>query len=158
MRFWRHVAIAALALGGATSAHAENAVCDVPMIQALHNGDDGREPVIDPKIVKLRPYLMRAPFIAWREFKLVDRKEVEVPLHETRTFALPNNREGALTFQEHSSGPGDHRLTLRMTIDDPIKKRMVDTTFILDEGGVVLHGGQRYNGGTLILAVSCRTH
>jgi hypothetical protein len=46
-----------------------------------------------------------------------------------------------------------------MTIDDPKKhSRMLDTTFKLDEGGVVLHVGQHYQGGVLILGVSCKTH
>ena len=158
MRWWPQLAMATVLVGGAAHAQ-ETAVCDVPIVQAMHNGDDGREPAIDPKIDRLRPYLLKAPFTAWRDFKLVDRKELNVPLHGSRTFTLPNGRDAALTFQEHSAGPGDHRLTLRLTIDDPKKKsRMVDTTFVLDEGGVVLQVGQHYQGGVLILGVSCKTH
>jgi hypothetical protein len=145
-------------LGGAAHAQ-EKAVCEVPIVQALHNGDDGREPVIDPKIDRLRPYLSKQPFIAWREFKLLDRKDLEVPLHGSRSFTLPNGREAELSFQEHSAGPGDHRLKLRLSIDDPKKKsRMIDTIFVLDEGGVVLQVGQPYQNGILILGVSCKTH
>lgn len=156
---WLPRLVLATALFGAAAARADNAVCEVPIVQAKNNGDDGHEPNIDPEIVQLRPYLMRAPFIAWKDFRLVERKRLEVPLHGSQPFTLPNGREATLSFQDHSGGPGDHRLTLRLTIDDPKKKsRMLDTTFVLDEGGVVLHVGQHYQGGILILAVSCKTH
>jgi hypothetical protein len=158
MRWLPRLAMATMLSGGLATAQ-EKAVCEVPIVQALHNGDDGREPTIDPKIDRLRPYLLRAPFIAWRDFKLIERKDLEVPLHGAQSFTLPNGRDATLAFQEHSSGPGDHRLTLRLSIDDPKKKsRMLDTTFVLDEGGVVLHVGQHYQGGILILGVSCKTH
>jgi hypothetical protein len=148
-----------LALAGAGSARAQNAICDIPIVQALHDGDDGRAPVVDPQINRLRPYLLRQPFTSWREFKLLDRQELDIPLHDSRDFPLPNERKATLTFQEHSDGPGDHRLTLRLTINDPKKHgRMLDTTYVIDEGGVVLHVGQRYQGGILILGISCKTH
>ena len=34
---------------------------------------------------------------------------------------------------------------------------MLDTTFVLDEGGVVLLVGQKHQGGVLIIGVSCKT-
>ena len=160
MRLWARLAVATMAVLSTAHAYAENAICEVPIVQALHNGDDGQEPVIDPHINKLRPYFLRQPFTAWREFKLVSRKELDIPLHGSQSFTLPNGRGATLTFQQHSDSPGeDHRLTLRLTIDDPNKKsRMIDTTYIVDEGGVVLHVGQRYQGGVLIVGISCKTH
>jgi hypothetical protein len=159
-KWWRESHIfgvaLALALGGGGHARAEHATCDVPIIQALHNGDDGQSPTIDPAIRRLKPYLQRAPFTAWREFKLVDRKELRLPLHGSARFALPNGRTAQLTFAAHTTGPGDHRLRLHLAIEDGAKK-MLDTTFVLDEGGVVLHAGQRYQDGILVLGVSCRS-
>ena len=140
-------------------ARAESAQCDVPVIHALHNGDDGKAPEIDSQINRLKPYLEKAPFTAWREFKLLDRKELTIPVDGSSSFALPNGREATLSFVEHSSGPGDHRMRLRLVIDDKTKKgKMLDTTFVLDEGGVVLQVGQRFQSGVLIVGVSCKTH
>jgi hypothetical protein len=160
MRLWAAsltVAAGLFAAGG--SARAESATCDVPVIHALHNGDDGKAPEIDERINRLRPYLERAPFTAWREFKLLDRKELTIPEHGSSMFTLPNGREATLSFVEHSGGPGDHRLRLKLVIDDKSKKgKMLDTTFVLDEGGVVLQVGQRFEGGILVLGVSCKTH
>jgi hypothetical protein len=144
-------------LGGV--AHAQAASCDVPIIQALHNGDDGRAPTIDERIQRLKPYLQKAPFTAWRDFKLVDRKELNVPEKGSSSFMLPNGREATLTFLSHSVEPGDHRMRLQMKIEDKSKgTKMLDTTFVLDEGGVVLLVGQKFESGVLVLGVSCKTH
>ena len=149
--------VAGLSVGGI--ARAQSAQCDVPVIHALHNGDDGKAPVIDPQINRLKSYLEKAPFTAWREFKLLDRKELTIPEKGSSSFALPNGREAILSFVEHSAGPGDHRMRLKLVIDDKNKKgKMLDTTFVLDEGGVVLQVGQKYEGGLLIIGVSCKTH
>jgi hypothetical protein len=144
-------------LGRSSPARAEVATCEIPVIQALHNGDDGKAPSIDPDIRRLKPYLLRAPFTAWREFKLIDRKELTIPLTGSGDFDLPNGRKAQLSFLEHMLGPGDHRMRLHLTIDEHGKK-VLDTTFVLDEGGVVLHAGQRYQGGILVLGVTCKTH
>jgi hypothetical protein len=156
---WAVATVLALSSLGGGVARAESASCEIPIVHAMHNGDDGRAPEIDPQINKLRPYLLKAPFTAWREFKLLGRPELTIPQHGSQSFELPNGRTASLTFIGHSSGPGDHRLRLRLLIEDKSKKdKMVDTTFVLDEGGFVLHVGQRYEGGILILAVSCKTH
>jgi hypothetical protein len=159
MRAWAAslTLMAGLVAGG--SARAEQATCDVPVIHALNNGDDGKAPEIDPRIIRLKPYLENAPFTAWREFKLLDRKELIIPVSGTSSFTLPNGREALLSFVEHSAGPGDHRMRLRLVLDDRTRKsKMLDTTFVLDEGGVVLQVGQRYQGGILVIGVSCKTH
>ncbi|HEX9102900.1 MAG TPA: hypothetical protein VF997_11890 [Polyangia bacterium] len=145
-------------VAAAGSARAESAQCDVPIIHALRNGDDGKAPQIDPAINRLKPYLQRAPFTAWGEFKLLDRKDLTIPVNGQSSFVLPNGREATLSFVEHSVGPDDHRMRLKLVIDDKHKKgKMLDTTFVLDEGGVVLQVGQKYEGGILILGVSCKT-
>ena len=159
MRVWAASLAMAAGLSAGGVARAESAQCDVPVIQALHNGDDGKAPTIDPEIKRLKPYLERAPFTAWREFKLIDRKDLTIAERSSTSFALPNGREATLTFVEHLSGPGDHRMRLKLVIDDKSKKgRMLDTTFVLDEGGVAMQVGQKYQGGLLILGISCKTH
>ncbi len=156
---WAFAVALALSAWGGGVARAESASCEIPIVHALHNGDDGKEPEVDSQINKLRPYLLKAPFTAWREFKLLERRELEVAEHGTQSFELPNGRQVSLTFIGHTAGPGDHRLRLKLVIEDKSKKsKMVDTTFVLDEGGFVLQVGQRYEGGILILAVTCKTH
>jgi hypothetical protein len=153
------LAACGLTFGAGGVARAETAVCDVPIIHALGNGDDGRAPEIDARINRLKPLLKKAPFTAWGEFKLLDRKELQIVESGSASFALPNRRDATLSFIAHSTGPGDHRMRLKLSIEDKSKKdKMLDTTFVLDEGGVVLQVGQRFEGGVLILGVSCKTH
>lgn len=160
MRWLASTVLVAAVTGTAGHARAQmTATCEVPIIQAQHNGDDGHAPTIDPKIERLKPYLQRAPFTAWRDFKLLDRKELRVAEKSSSSFVLPNGREATLTFLDHTEGPGDHRLRLQMKIDDKAKAtKMLDTTFVLDEGGVVLLVGQKHEGGILVLGVTCKTH
>jgi hypothetical protein len=155
----RLVSLLVLSLLTGGIARAETATCDVPIVHALHNGDDGRAPSIDNRIERLKPYLQKAPFTAWRDFKLLDRKQPTVSEGGSTSFVLPNGREATLSFLDHTEGPGDHRLRLHMAIEDKQRQhKMLDTTFVLDEGGVVLLVGQKYESGVLVLGVSCKTH
>ena len=112
-----------------------------------------------PRSTCCEPYLSKPPFTAWHEFKLLDRKVLT--LTEQRRGSSSRCRTGApatLTFLGHTGGPGEHRMRLRLFIDHREKKhRVLDTTFVLDEGGVVLHVGTEHEGGVLILGVSCKT-
>jgi hypothetical protein len=144
------LAVSLLAIGRA-AAEEPPARCSVRIIQALHEGDG-----IDPRINLLRPYLQKGPFIAWKSFKLLDEQELTVPLHSASTFALPNGRQATLTFVGHLLADGKHRLRLQLGIGDQHKK-VLHTTFVLDEGGVVMEAGQRYQNGLLILGISCQT-
>src|SRR5262245_23650237 len=147
---------AAVMLLGGGAARAETAKCEIPIIHALPGGN-GTD--IDPKIDILKPYLSKAPFTAWHDFKLLDRKVVTLNENGEEKFTMPNGRPATLTFLGHTAGPGDHRMRLRLWIDHPEKKhRVLDTTFVLDEGGVVLHVGQKHDNGVLIVGVSCKTH
>ena len=146
-------AVVLLLVGGA--ARAETAECDIPIIHALAGVGATK---IDPKIDLLRPYLSKAPFTAWHDFRLLDRKMVTLQENVPLQFNMPNGRPATITFLGHTAGPGDHRMHLRLYIDHPEKKhRVLDTTVLLDEGGVFLHVGQKHDGGVLILGVSCKT-
>ena len=142
-----------LLVGGA--ARADGATCDVPIIHALPGVGATQ---IDPKIDQLRPYLSKAPFTAWHDFRLLDRKQLTLQEGGAATFMMPDNRPATLTFLGHTAGPGEHRMRLRLVIEHPEKQhKVLDTTFVLDEGGVVLNVGHRHDNGVLILAVSCKT-
>jgi hypothetical protein len=147
---------AAMLLLAAGRARADAATCEIPVIHAVPGGGATQ---IDAKIdAQLKPYLSKAPFTAWHDFRLLDRKVLTLPEGGSTQFMLPGDRPATLTFLGHIGGPGEHRMRLRLVIDHPEKKhRVLDTTFVLDEGGVVLHVGQRHDGGVLILGVSCKT-
>ncbi|MGZ3406401.1 MAG: hypothetical protein ACXVDD_10290 [Polyangia bacterium] len=158
MRVWRGAAAvvlgAAMLVAGGV-AHADSATCDVPIIHALPGGGTTQ---IDPKIDMLKSYLSKAPFTAWHDFRLLDRKTLTLPENGSSQWMLPNSRQATLSFLGHTGGPGEHRMRLRLVIDHLEKHhRVLDTTFVLDEGGVVLHVGQRHDAGVLILGVSCKT-
>lgn len=124
--------------------------CAVRIIQGSHEGQG-----IDPKITRLRPYLEKDPFTAWKNFQLLEQKDLTVPPKATQTFALPNGKQAALTYVDHVLRPdGKHRLRLRLEVEKGAKK-LLDTTFVLDEGGMVLQAGQAHHAGMLILAFSC---
>jgi hypothetical protein len=158
-RGWAAVALLAATAVSAT-ARAQAATCDVPVIYASH-GHEESGPQIDEGINRLKPYLEQAPFTAWHHFALLDRKALTIAETASSSFTLPNGRQATLTFLGHTpgtSGHNHHRMRLKLLVDDTSKKqKMLDTTFVLDEGGVVLLVGQKYQAGVLILGVSCKT-
>jgi hypothetical protein len=114
---------------------------------------------IDPKIDKLRPFLVKPPFTAWREFVLLEKKYLQLVAKAPQHFVLPNGKAASLTFVEHlpDQSGRPHRVRLQLQIDksgEPGHPAM-NTVFVVDEGGIVLQAGQRYEGGMLILGTSC---
>ncbi len=150
----RFVGASLLALASASTARADGqaAMCEVRVIHALHDNQG-----IDPQINKLRPYLEKPPFTAWGHFKLLDKAELTIERKKDGTFALPNGKQASLTYLDHFiADDGDHRLRLQFGIRDGAHQ-VLKTTFVLDEGGVVLQAGQKYQDGLLILGISCKT-
>jgi hypothetical protein len=150
MRLWPLiVGVACLAFRPALAEEA-GARCMVRIVHALHEGQG-----IDPHIAELRPSLEKPPFTAWKQFKLLDEKTLELDPKGSANFALPNGKEGTLTYVDHLlDRGGKHRLRLRLAIHDG-PRVPVNTLFVLDEGGVVLQAGQHYQKGLLILGIRC---
>ena len=140
--------VAALTVSMSASAE-QGADCEVRVIQALHQGRG-----MDPRIDRLRPYLEQPPFTAWSRFVLVDVKRLHLDQGGTGTFKLPNGNEVSLHYLEHVIGKDTHRLRLRMQVQRQNQKAL-DTTFVLDENGMVLQAGQRFGSGMLVLGLSC---
>ncbi len=110
---------------------------------------------IDPKIVRLRPYLSRPPFTSWQEFVLLDEKTLDLVPKSPQTFVLPNGKPASLTYLEHVRLAGaKHRVRLQLQIGEA-DKQLLNTIFMVDEGGVVLQAGQHYKKGMLVLGTSC---
>jgi hypothetical protein len=153
--------VAGMAAAEGRAQAVETARCEVPIIHAVR-GDQAKPQQFDPAITRFKTFFEKEPFTAWREFKLIDRKELQFNGTGESKFMLPNGREATLSFVEHIRGmdASDHRMRLRLQIESKNKDkghRMLDTTFVLEEGGVVLQGGQHYQGGVLVLAISCKT-
>src|SRR5262249_53114556 len=141
--------LATAALPLAARADDKPADCVLRVIHALKEGDG-----IDPRITKLRPYLEKEQFRAWKKFILLDEKTATLQPKGAATFDLPNGRKAHLTYVEHLPDEKSHRMRLHLTINDAAKK-VLSTTFVLDEDGVVLQAGQPHRGGVLILGISC---
>jgi hypothetical protein len=130
----------------------EPARCKIAMVHALE-GQGG----VDPKIERLKPYFEKPPFTAWKQFKLLDEKSLEVKPGAPAEFKLPNGKDGSLTYVDHLlRDGGKHRLRLKLAISDQGKK-LLETVIVLDEGGVFLQAGQKLAQGLLVLAFSCLT-
>jgi hypothetical protein len=143
---------AVLFAGGLAGAHEGGpAKCNLRVVHATKDGSG-----VDPKLTPLRVYFEQPTFAAWHQFKLLEDKQLTIPPKGVANFDLPNGRKGTLTYVEHFEEKKEHRLRIKLTIDRP-DKRMLETTFVLDESGVVLQAGQRHEGGRLILAISCKT-
>ena len=143
------VAVALGALMG-PAAYAQRADCSVRMIQGTHEGSG-----VDPKITRLRPYLEKAPFTAWKHFTLVGEKDLTLEPSATDKFDLPNGKKASLTYVDHVLTPEKkHRVRLRLEVEDGARK-VLNTTFVLDEGGVMLQAGQKLGKDLLILGFSC---
>ena len=90
MRVWAASLVMAAAASACGDSRArEPAQCDVRIIHALHNGETARRRRSTRSINRLRPYLENAPFTAWREFKLLDRKELTIAVNGRAASRCP---------------------------------------------------------------------
>jgi hypothetical protein len=165
--------VAALIAPRVARAADEPAHCTVRIVHALDqveppgskpepdaNHDGAPDPKIDPKIDRLRPYLLQRPFTAWREFVLLDKRDIELKMKQPQAFPLPNGKTATVTFVDHlpDQAGHHHRVRVQLQIGDG-KRRDLNTVFIVDEGSFVLQAGQPFKQGMLVLATSCeQTH
>jgi hypothetical protein len=141
--------LALVAVSGRALADEPPASCGVKIILASHAGSG-----VDPKLVGLKHYLAKDPFTTYKSFQLLDEKKWSLRASQTEKLKLPNGKEMALTYVDTVAGTNGKRVRLRLEISDDSKK-LLNTTFTLDEGAYVLQAGQRHKDGLLILGVSC---
>ncbi|MCS6914025.1 MAG: hypothetical protein NZ890_12385 [Myxococcota bacterium] len=143
----------ALLLPGLALAETQQAAgsvqCTVRIIHA--RSEDGE---VDPRLAPLRPQLSRPPMSSWRSFRLLQQHELRVGSEAPSTFAVPGEHEGALQFQGKVEG-SKVRLRLRLEIRDG-RARLLNTVFVIDDGGTMLHGGIRHGDGVLVTGITCR--
>jgi hypothetical protein len=160
--FFAPLCVASLLLAGPQRARADDpaAVCTVRVVKALHSaeapaGAHNPAPLIDPRLEPLKPYLEKAPFTSWHEFKLLEEKPLHLQPHGTARFMLPNGRQVTLTYVDHLLREDNkHRLRLQLGIHKG-DRQVLNTTFVVDEGGVVVQAGQQFQKCLLILGISC---
>ena len=153
-------ALLALGLFGlATQANAADLTCTVRIIHAedpTAAQGNGAAPKIDPRIDRLRPFLLKPPFTAWREFELLDSKTLGVVEGVPQSFTLPNEKVATLTLMQHlpDTGGKKHRVRMQLELGHGTPNSL-KTVFVIDEGGLVLQAGQPYRHGILVLGTSC---
>ena len=131
-------------------AHEPEITCEARVIHATH-GSGG----VDPKIKRVAKYLQKPPFTSWSEFKQIGEKDFKIGPGGSDRLDLPNGRRATIGYVAPLHPPkGKERLRLRLTLTEG-DKSFLDTVFVLDDEGIVLQAGQRYDQGMLILGISC---
>lgn len=131
-------------------AHEPDITCEARVIHATHGGGG-----VDPKIQRVRPYLGEPPFSSWNQFTLLTSKDFKIGKGGSDSLDLPQGRRAKITYVTPLHPPkGKERLRLRLTLTEG-EKQLLDTIFVLDDEGVVMQAGQRYENGILILGISC---
>jgi hypothetical protein len=149
MKILRSLVLAGGLLSGAGVAHAADAKCTLWIVHGTPDAGG-----VDARLQKLKPYLEKPMFGEWKKFTLLEEKAMQLSDNAPGKFALPGGREGTLTLLNILDEGGKQRLRVRLTVEKSDQKK-IDTVFVVDEGGVVLQGGQKHESGKLILGVSC---
>jgi len=129
-----------------------NASCMVRQILASK-----AEGGIDPKLAFLKPQLSKEPFNGYRSFKLLAENELTLSGGNPQSLALVTRQTLGLAYKEKLSvAGGKTRMRMQMTLSSGDKK-VLDTLYAIDEGGTLLQAGQKYQDGTFVLAITCKT-
>ncbi len=149
----RLLATVALVVAASARAEAPNADCSIRVVHARSTGEG-----MDPRITRLRALLQKPPFTEWKRFDLLSQQELTLKLGTPMTTALPNGKRASLTYVHHDkSEHGPHRLELRIQIGEGAKQ-LLDTSLVIDAGGVAIQAGQKHQDGMLILGFTCDVH
>jgi hypothetical protein len=138
----------------ATAAAQSNvAVCTVRLIQVHPTGTE-----FDPRLEPLRKQFTQPPFSAWHSFRLIQQNDLDLPKDVAKTFALPGQHKGSLTYMGREDGPKRHRVRMHLELFDGAA-RLTNNIFLIDDGGTYLYAGFGRNaGGIQVLGFTCRQH
>ena len=142
----------AIAFCAPRSAQAANdsAMCTVRIIHAKHEGG-----AVDPKLEPLKAQLTHPPLSAWKSFHLLRSDDLQLRALSSAPFAVPGDHQGSLEFLGTVEGNGKQRLRLRLQIMDG-GARLLNTVFVIDNGGTVLQAGIKHEQGLLVLGFTCK--
>jgi hypothetical protein len=147
------VVVTGLVAGTMSRARADEADCSVQVVHATKGADANAATVIDDSLERMKHLVVRLP---WNQYHLLDTKKLVIKEKTSQTFALPNGKQVELGYLMHMPRAEKHRIRLELKVTDG-PRSILDTTFVLDEGGMVLQAGTHYQGGRLILAITCST-
>jgi len=135
-------------------ASADSVKCTIRSIHGLP-GPGG----IDKRLHSLRKQLARPPFSSFKTLKLLQAVELEVPPQGTQETKLPTGKILKLSFKEKLLVRKDQiRLRMHLSITPPNSKRFLPgTLFTIANGGTLLVAGDKYNGGTHVVGVTCQS-
>lgn len=159
--------LCALLLAGATAwgqdkeRDKDSASCAVRAIQGIPTkkkdakSDQKNEPKneIDGQLAFLQHQLQQPPLSSFG-FKLLSKHDMVIKKSSPAAFPVPGDHEGVLSYQGWTEGP-KRRVRVRLTLKDG-SARLLDTNYLIDNGGTILHGGIKHGEGILFLAITCR--
>ena len=113
---------------------------------------------LDKRLRPLLKQLARPPFSSFKTMKLIKASALEIPQSSMKQLTLPTGKILKLTFKEKLLGRKDKtRLRMHLSITPPKKTRFLPgTLFTIANGGTLLVAGDKYNGGTLVVGVTCQ--
>jgi hypothetical protein len=130
-----------------------NADCTIYEIEASATGN-----TVDPALKPLSKKLKKAPFSAWKTFKVLKKHSKVVQKMTALRVPLVTGSKMTLLYRDRSGGVENKvRLRLKFTLDDAKDKRKLDSTVNVDSGDHTLIGvDELKDGGMYILGVSCK--
>lgn len=113
---------------------------------------------IDKRLAFLRKELKRPPFSAYRTIRLLAARQLEVPQNATKEEKLPTGKILKLTFKEKLLERKDQlRLRLHLSITPPKQTKFLPgTLYTIADKGTLLVAGDSYQGGTLVVGITCQ--
>ncbi len=131
-----------------------DARCTLRVVQGLPQAGAG-DKQLPPRLEK---QLHHPPFTELRSFKVLSSQEKDLKPASTVEYQLPDGRKATLLYAEHAmSSHAAGRHLVRGTFHYQGPQTDARTMFSVDEGGFFLVAGPRYQGGTLIFAISCKS-
>lgn len=109
--------------------------------------DQQGKPYIDPRLGDLKGQLQSRGFSAYKSFKLVDTKTVQLPEQRPGQVTLVNGDTLALTFEGKDGKLAKLRLVILCKLDTRLR---------VSPGSTFFQAGLRHGSATLILAIVVR--
>lgn len=114
---------------------------------------------IDPRLKQLRRQLLKSPFDDFKTIKLLTDRALRIQRKQLANVALPTGKLLKLTYKEKLlDAKNKVRLRMHLSITPPKTRDFLPgTLFSIADGGTLLVAGERHQGGTLIIGISCRS-
>jgi len=113
---------------------------------------------IDKRLAFMRRQFSRPQFSAFKTVKLLEAKELDIAQGGKKQLTLPTGKILKLTFKERLLGRKDRvRLRLHLSITPPKETRYFPGTVLtIADKGTLLVAGDKHQGGTLIVGLTCQ--